>query len=135
MIGDQKKCRVLSVSGGGAKGAYEVGAIHELVNTFEFPDSHYDVISGVSVGSINAAGAGLFGKGEDKEMGEFLKSMWYNLTNDQVYRMWNPLNPIAGITEKAGFLDNTPFHDFLIRILKEKGTEYKKRVLVSANDA
>lgn len=28
----QEVCRVLSMSGGGAKGAYEVGAIHELYN-------------------------------------------------------------------------------------------------------
>lgn len=62
---EEKKCRVLSVSGGGAKGAYEVGAIQELVSTFNSSESHYDVISGVSVGSINAAGAGLFDVGQD----------------------------------------------------------------------
>ena len=67
---------MLSVAGGGAKGAYEIGAIHELVNTLDSPDSHYDVISGVSVGSINAAGAGLFGVGEEKEMADFLVNMW-----------------------------------------------------------
>lgn len=62
---DQKKCRVLSLAGGAAKGAYEAGALHQLVTMLDEPESHYDVISGVSVGSINAAGAGLFGPGED----------------------------------------------------------------------
>ena len=38
----------------------------------ESPESNYDVISGVSVGSINAAGVGLLGLGEEKEMGDFM---------------------------------------------------------------
>lgn len=101
----------------------------------ESPESNYDVISGVSVGSINAAGAGLFGIGEEKEMGDFLVNLWTNLTSSQVWRFWNSTNPIAGITSKSGFLDNQPLHDLLANIIEQKESKYKKRVLVSANDA
>lgn len=31
------KCRVLSLSGGGAKGAYEAGALHSIINELEPP--------------------------------------------------------------------------------------------------
>ena len=132
---EEKKCRVLSLSGGGAKGAYEVGALHSLANMLDSPESHYDVVSGVSVGSINAAGAGLFGLGEEKEMADFLLNIWTNLTSSQVWKFWKSPNPIAGITSKGGFLDNQPLHDLLVRLISSKDAKYKKRVLVSANDA
>lgn len=126
---------MLSLAGGGAKGAYEVGALHQLVQMLESPESHYDVVSGVSVGSINAVGAGLFGRGEEKEMAEFLMGLWGNLTNADVWQFWDSWNPVAGITDKAGFLDNSPLHDLLVRLIESKGSQFKKRVLVSANDA
>ena len=53
-------CRVLSLSGGGAKGAYEVGALQYLLTNLPAPHNQYDVISGVSVGAINALGYSLF---------------------------------------------------------------------------
>lgn len=125
---------MLSLSGGAAKGAYEAGALYKLVNMLEAPDSHYDVISGVSVGSINAAGAGLFGPGEDKQMGDYLLGLWNNLTSESVWQFWNSSNPITGITDKGGFLDNSPLHHLLSGLISEKDNKFKKRVLVSAND-
>lgn len=77
-----------------------------MASMLDYPEGHYDVVSGVSVGSINAAGMGLFGPGEDKEMADFLVGLWTNLHNDKVWRFWNSSNPIAGLTNKAGFLDN-----------------------------
>ena len=56
------------MSGGGSKGAYEVGVIQTVVNTLAAPENHYDVVSGVSVGGINTAALSLFGEGEDFEM-------------------------------------------------------------------
>lgn len=114
---EQKVCRVLSLAGGAAKGAYEAGALHTLVHMLDGPESHYDVVSGVSVGSINAAGVGLFGPGEEKEMGDFLLGLWTNLTSDQVWRFWNSSDPIAGLISKGGFLDNQPLHDLLTRVV------------------
>lgn len=57
---EEKRCKVLSVSGGGSKGAYEVGVIKGVV---EYLEDQYDVYSGVSVGSINALGFSLFDYG------------------------------------------------------------------------
>jgi predicted acylesterase/phospholipase RssA len=45
-------------------GIYEVGAIRTIVNNLTAGDSHYDVVSGVSIGSINAALFGRYGQGE-----------------------------------------------------------------------
>jgi len=62
---DSPVCRILSMSGGGSKGAYEAGALHSIFHTLEAPHGEYDVISGVSVGAINSAATALFGKGEE----------------------------------------------------------------------
>lgn len=69
-------CRVLSLSGGGSKGAYEVGVMQTIVNSLEAPHNQYDVITGVSVGAINAAGFGLFAKGDEKYMTEYMLGLW-----------------------------------------------------------
>ena len=58
-------CRILSMSGGGSKGAYEVGVVNTFVKAVPAPDNQYDVVSGVSVGAINAALFALFGKGQE----------------------------------------------------------------------
>jgi NTE family protein len=50
--GMKKKLRGLVLQGGGALGAYAYGAIKAL---FEKPDFSLDVITGVSIGAINAA--------------------------------------------------------------------------------
>lgn len=78
---DVPMCRILSMSGGGSKGAYEAGALHSIFHT-EGVDVKYDVVSGVSVGAINSASMALFAKGDEAALGDFLLDMWMNLTND-----------------------------------------------------
>src|SRR5439155_27363685 len=46
------KCTGLVLQGGGALGAYECGVIKALYK--HYPDFHLDVVSGVSIGAINA---------------------------------------------------------------------------------
>lgn len=57
---------------GGVKGAYEVGALKGLIDNLAAQDTAYDIVSGVSVGSINSAALSLFKKGEEKEAVDFL---------------------------------------------------------------
>lgn len=64
----EKRCRLLSLSGGGAKGAYAVGVLASVVEQLGHSENYYDVFSGVSVGSINALGMSLYDYGEEKEM-------------------------------------------------------------------
>lgn len=71
-------------------------------------DNEYDVITGVSVGSINAMGFGVYDYGQGKEMVEYMTELWRGMTNDQIYRAWAEYDPIMGITSESGFYDNTP---------------------------
>ena len=89
----QDVCRAISLSGGGAKGAYEVGALYEMTRLLDPSELEYDVISGISVGAINAAALAIHEKGKIKEAAQFLYDMWMNLTSDQVYESWDGFEP------------------------------------------
>lgn len=52
------------MSGGGAKGSYEAGALWGLIkNSEDKTKFEYDVVTGVSAGAINTACVSLFEKG------------------------------------------------------------------------
>jgi len=77
--------RVLVMSGGGSKGAFQTGVLKHLLGDLE---KHYDSISGVSVGAINAAYLGMFKKGQEKECIENLEKFWNNLSTKDIYVGW-----------------------------------------------
>jgi NTE family protein len=68
--------RALVMSGGGSKGAFELGAVDYLVNERGLD---FQVIAGVSTGSLNATmlaqGTGLDGLRDQLEQ---LKEIWYS---------------------------------------------------------
>ena len=47
-------CRALVLSGGGSNGAWEAGVLWGFLNYGNPEDFEYDVVSGISAGSINA---------------------------------------------------------------------------------
>ena len=61
------------MSGGGSFGAYEAGVLWGLVkNAEDSIDFEYDVVSGVSAGSINSLMVSLWPIGEEMQMVEWL---------------------------------------------------------------
>ena len=50
----QESCKALAMSGGANNGAWEAGVLWGFVNYGNAEDFAYDVVTGVSVGSINA---------------------------------------------------------------------------------
>jgi predicted acylesterase/phospholipase RssA len=60
------KCRILALRGGGVHGAYEVGALQAFVQELDPLDIHYDHLSGVSVGALNAAFIAMHPPGDEK---------------------------------------------------------------------
>lgn len=76
------------LSGGANKGAYEAGVIHGLAHLLKEEDVHWDVISGVSAGSLNGGGIATWPIEQPKEMSEWLVGMWMNMTNERIYKKW-----------------------------------------------
>ena len=77
--------RALVLSGGGALGALEVGALKALVEK----GRKYDVVSGVSVGSINGAAVALM-QGSLEVRVALMEKLWRDIDNDTVYRKHAP---------------------------------------------
>src|SRR5438874_221494 len=77
--------RALVLSGGGAKGVWQVGACEHLIAERGY---WFDVISGVSAGAVNAAALApaADAHGLEREL-EHLRSVWLGLRGDcDIYR-------------------------------------------------
>lgn len=82
-------------------------------------DFQYDVISGISVGSINAAGLAISKKGDELNGTEYLKSLWMNLHSEDIYKWWDGFEPYEAIVEKTGIFDTSPLKSLLDGILAD----------------
>lgn len=51
--------------GGGTKGAYEVGVLLGMLESLPAEELQWDVVSGISIGGVNAAMLALYEKGDE----------------------------------------------------------------------
>jgi hypothetical protein len=117
---DIKSCYVLALEGGGDKGAYQAGAIKGLIETIPEGQREWSVITGISVGSLNAAGLSAFELGEEAEAIEFILSIWRQIRGDKdIYHNWW-LGPLYGLFFKTGLYDTELLHNLLKTLLKDK---------------
>ncbi|MXX60071.1 MAG: patatin [Holophagales bacterium] len=73
----------LVLTGGGARAAYQVGLVRHLAK--RLPEFHFDVLTGVSAGAINASFLASH-TGSAEEATEELMRTWLDLTPDHVFR-------------------------------------------------
>ena len=73
----------LVLTGGGARAAYQVGLVRHLAA--RMPEFHFDVLTGVSAGAINASFLASH-PGSAAEATEDLSRIWLDLTPDHVFR-------------------------------------------------
>ena len=124
----------LVLSGGGARGAYQVGVLQYLAR--EFPSAIPEILTGVSAGAINAA---FIASREEPfvEKLDQLAEMWSNLRIDEVFRVdgqdlvWRALRwsgrLISGgkspLPPAKSMVDTRPLREVLERELRanEKG--------------
>lgn len=117
----------LILTGGGARGAYQVGVLCALGEALGAKERPFDVITGVSVGAINAAcltaGADDIGTAIRK-----LGELWAGLHTDNIYRAdvatmartilaygGSALFGWAGVRPPKSILDNEPLRELLGR--------------------
>jgi NTE family protein len=72
----------LVLSGGGARGAYQVGVLQVLARAF--PDAVPDILTGVSAGGINAAFLAARSETYPQKI-DRLAEMWSHLRIDEVF--------------------------------------------------
>lgn len=77
------------MSGGGSLGVYQVGALKVLTQK----RSHYDVISGISIGALNGSIIAMYHKGLEEEEGVVdLENLWIKMKPIYIWKngdvMW-----------------------------------------------
>ena len=105
-----KKCRVLALEGGGDKGAFQVGAINGLITNLPPEEVQWDVITGVSIASYNAAVLAHYEIGDEKAASEDLLTQWRSINRSNIYQNWN-YGPIYGLLYSSGLFDNSVERD------------------------
>jgi len=119
------------MSGGGDRGAYEASVFIELANLLPIEDISYDVITGVSAGSMNACGLGLFAPEDTTNASEFVFGIWNSISIPNVFKLW-PGGIFEGLFKKSGVVDTSP----LINFIREQtaGLTVKRKVTFAACD-
>lgn len=107
--------RALVLSGGGAKGAYEVGVIKRLLGDRR---TDYTVYSGTSVGAINSAHLCQFKTGSEAQAADALERLWRDINTGHVYKDWNFLGKLNALW-KPSVYTTAPLRAFIRANLNE----------------
>ena len=103
-------CKILSLSGGGAYGSFEMGVASTLMEKY---GGSWDLLTGVSAGSINTAYLSTIPKGEEKLFIEEYKKLWLSTSNNDVYSYVFFLNG-------KSLYDTAPLKKTLTKVFKGK---------------
>lgn len=84
-----EKCYGLSLEGGGTRGAYESGALLALTEFLPAAETSYRIISGISIGAINACSCAGFEVGDERNMALHVLGTWNGITSRKIiYSFW-----------------------------------------------
>jgi NTE family protein len=101
--------RALVHSGGGAKGAYGVGALRHLLGNLQI---QYDAYCGVSVGAINCAFLAQFASGQEKEAADQLVYLWSQIQTKDIYKRWWPFGAWHALWQTSMY-DSSPLQQLI----------------------
>lgn len=121
--------RALVLSGGGVKGAYQVGVLRKWMCEDKI---EYDTFSGVSVGALNASILAQVSHGKPHEAYRLMKDIWDVVDNSNIRRDWNFFGKIAALWK--GHVYNTkPLQDWVKRDVHPEALKASgKQLLVGA---
>lgn len=112
----------LYLAGGGARGAYQAGVLKGISEILQTNTCPFSMITGVSVGSINAAILAQYANNFEKGI-EKLDSLWRNIHCQQIYNasnyelgksvLRNMTHFIIKQRETGHLLDTAPLHEFI----------------------
>lgn len=96
MVTERAPRIALVLSGGGARGAYEVGVLRYVREKLRV-DTRFDIVTGTSVGAINGA---YIAATADRPRGQAraLQRVWTDLSIDQIYRFgWKEMRELPRV--------------------------------------
>jgi predicted acylesterase/phospholipase RssA len=99
----------LVLTGGGSRGAFSIGALKYLILE---QNKHFDIISGVSVGAINAS---FLSQYSDQKQGiKDLEHLWLNIETEDIYKNWFPFRRLSALWKKSLY-NSKPMRDLIDR--------------------
>jgi len=119
--------RALVLSGGGVKGAYQVGALKNLVQERGYS---YDILCGISVGALNCSFLSLFNKEQESEAVDKLSNFWQTINNNTIFKRWFPFGRVHALWLQSLY-NSQPLIDLIrseIDVKKVRATERKVAV-------
>ena len=122
--------RALVLAGGGSAGSWQAGAVDVLWTDAERRGDPYEIVSGTSVGALNASI--LVQDGPDR-----LVELWRQISSDQVYR--SPWGWLGGawrtLRARGAIYDTAPLRELIARELDpERISASLRQLLVHAAD-
>lgn len=125
-------CKALALEGGGSHGAYQAGALIGLIKSLPEGTTAWNVVTGISAGSLNAGAVSMYATGDEQNLAVFLNETWSTLTGfSSVMRNWIPLGPIQGVLWESALFDSSPLKATLTS--KFSG-EIKRNITVGATN-
>ena len=135
MNDDTSHQSALVLSGGGARGAYQVGVLRYIAR--QRPLTHFPILTGVSAGAINASFLAARSDSYDSAV-DALADQWLSLSTDRIFRtdvvslLGNAvrvlLNLGSGGSELAprvqGLVETTPLRNFLAGLIDEEAVAH-----------
>ena len=122
--------RACVLSGGGSKGAYQIGVLKRWMGE---QGIDYDIMCGVSVGAINVVGLAMTPLGKPKEAIDYLEKQWLEKVETKaIYKRWFPFGALHGLWLKSVY-DSSPLRDLIGSMLDtEKVATNGRRIAVGS---
>jgi len=128
---EKEKCYVLALEGGADRGAYAAGAIKGLVENNPAEEIQWNVVTGISIGSLNAALLSVFEIGKEKEAADFIIKNWLELKKSDFIKDWW-FGLTEGLLFRSSLFDNSHMKDSMKKKLMDK--ELKRDFITGAID-
>ena len=114
-----QSCNILSLSGGGVYGAFEIGIVSNLIEK----KHTWDLITGVSAGALNTAYLSTIEPKYLQDHIQEFKTLWTSMTKKDIYTNDFFLNGLS-------LFDNTPYKKTLHKVFDSRVP--KNNILISA---
>lgn len=133
---DAEDCKVMVLSGGGAKGAYEAGVIRGMVSKLDPTEVQWQIFTGISAGSILTSAAALFDVGQEEAMAKFMveSNLNFSNTNSKVGNVYISWPSIGQSFIETGLYDTEPLFNTLQETIATKGSLGNRKFVVGATD-
>jgi len=93
-----KPKRALVLSGGGVRGAYQIGVLRKWMCD---DNIDYDFLCGVSVGALNVFKLATVPYGMPQQAYEVIESIWHNIQQESIFCDWVPFGKLTALWKKS----------------------------------